>query len=102
DVGDRVVGRELLRRQRTMQVVDRNIRARCCELAVDAPDVTFQGRSQAAVFGDVIPAWHGYLQEGDLGAQVLASLEQRFYGEQPLHDSLGVVQPINAQQQNPS
>src|SRR5262245_13240511 len=84
-----------------MQVVDGNVRAWFCELAVDPSYVPFYRRAQAPILGYVVPAWDGDLQECDLGTQVLSSLKQSFDGEQPFHDSLGVVETVHAEEQHP-
>src|SRR5258708_31331232 len=101
-VGDGIVRGELLRGQRSMQVVDGNVQARLGEPAVDPADMPLNRGAQAAVLIHVVPAGYGDLKERDLGAQVLASLEKCLHGKQPFDNPLGVVEPVDAEQQGPA
>ncbi len=101
-VRDRVVGGELLLRQAAVEVVHRNVTARLGELAVDPPDVLLHVAAQLAVLPHVVPAWHGHLQEHQLGAELGAPLKQLLHRQQALHDSLGVVEAVDAEQHGPA
>ena len=79
-----------------------HVAARLRVQAVDPPDVLLDGAAQLAVLAHVVPARHRELQERQGGAQLGLALKQHLDRQQALDDSLGVVEPVGAEQQGPA
>ena len=98
-VRHRVVRGELPLRQAPVQVVHGHVVAGLGEPPVDPPDVLFDGRAELAVLPHVVPARHGDLQEGGAGTVFGVALQQHLHRQQTLHNALGVVEPVDPEQQ---
>jgi hypothetical protein len=65
------------------------------EVAVHAPNRSFELVSQPLVLLDLSAAWGGNLNKDGFGRMKLAFLEKFAIGTQPVKDPLGVIQPVD-------
>ena len=99
DVGGTVEGRHLLRRVGVVQVMD-GLCPDPAVLAVDPADQELDLLAQLLVGPDVLPAGAGHLDEGCPRHLEPSLGEQLADGLDPVPDALGVVQPVDPEQQH--
>ncbi|OIQ76345.1 hypothetical protein GALL_419760 [mine drainage metagenome] len=99
DVGREVERGHLLGRVGVVHVVDGRL-PEPPELAVDAPDQQLDVLTELLVRADVLPARARHLDERDPGHRETAVPEQLAERLDPVADALGVVEPVDAEQQH--
>src|SRR5208283_6236606 len=69
------------------------------ELPVGVAGRALQRIANFRICGDIDPAQGRNLDEGDLALQFRSGFEQRPIGSEALHQSLAVVEPVDAEQE---